>query len=137
MCSLAFMISGFLISFMKADPQNQLYAAETTPIVLSRGALPLDLQLDLEKKDRIVEKTDTVILRDTVQVVKYKTKHRAQKKSVEPDSLLTPAKPDTLYVPELRILIQVSEDVLMDSTFVIKRVGNKCPVIQPLRECKE
>lgn len=122
---------------MKTEPQNQLYAAQTTPIVLSRGALPLDFQLNLEKEDRIVEKTDTVILHDTVQVVKYKTKYRAQKKSVDPDSLPTPVKPDTLYVPELRILIQMSEDVLMDSTFVIKRVNNECQVIQPLRECKE
>lgn len=137
MCSLAFMISGFLISFMKSNNQNQLHAAQSTPIILSRGALPLDFQLNLEKKDRIVEKTDTVILHDTVQVVKYKTKYRAQKKLVEPDSLLAPAKPDTLYVPELRILIQMSEDVLMDSTFIIRRVGNGCPVIQPLREYKE
>ena len=131
------MISGFLISFMKSDPQNQLYAAQQPPIVLTRSALPLDLQLDLEKKDKVVEKTDTVILHDTVQVVKYKTKYRAQKKLTEPDSLLTPAKPDTLYVPELRILIQMSEDVLMDSTFTIKRVSSECPEIQPLRECKE
>lgn len=137
LCSIAFMISGFLISFMKTEPQNQLHAAQSAPIVLSRGALPLDLQLDLEKRDQNIDRKDTIILHDTVHVVKYKTRYRALKKTVEPDSLPSPAIKDTLYVPELRVLIQTSKDVLVDTTFVIKPDSNKCQKIQPLRECEE
>lgn len=122
---------------MKTEPQNQLHAAQNAPIVLSKGALPLDLRLDLEKRDQNIDRKDTIILRDTVQIVKYKTKYRALKKTVEPDSLPSLVTKDTLYVPELRVLIQMSEDVLMDTTFVIKPDSNKCQKIQPLRECEE
>lgn len=139
LCSIAFMIAGFIISFMKPpELQNQLHAAPVAPIVLSRGALPLDLQLDLAKHDSIQIRKDTIVLHDTVQVVKYKIKYRAPKKKVaEPDSLPAPAKPDTLSVPKLKILIQMSEDVLMDTTFTVVPDSVECPQIQPLRACEE
>lgn len=137
LCSIAFMIAGFMIAFMKTDQQNQLHAAENPPIVITKGALPLDLQLDLEKHNPVVNRTDTIIQHDTVHVVKYKIKYRAQKKAVEPDSLPSSANQDTLFVPELKIFIQMGKDVLMDTTFVEKPDSNKCPKIQPLRECEE
>jgi hypothetical protein len=135
--SVAFVVSGFMISFMKIDPQNQLHAAPIAPIVLSSRALPLDLQLDLAKYDSINSRVDTIIRHDTVRVVKYKTKYRAPKKAVEPDSLLAPAIKDTLYVPKLKIFIQMGKDVLMDTTFIRKPDSIECPKMQPLRECEE
>lgn len=122
---------------MKTDSQNQLHAADSPPIVITRGALPLDLQLDLAKHDPVVNRVDTIIRHDTVQVVRYKTKYRAQKKMVEPDSLPSSVTQDTLYVPELKIFIQMGKDVLMDTTFTRKPDSVKCPKIQPLRECEE
>lgn len=136
LCSIAFMISGFLISFMKSEPQNQLRAAPS-PLIVTRSALPLDLQLDLAKRDSVKTRVDTIVLHDTVQVVKYKTKYRAPKKVTEPDSLPAPVAPDTLCVSQLKIFIQMSKDVLMDTTFVIKPDSNGCPKIQPLRVCEE
>lgn len=137
MCSIAFMISGFLISFMKPEPQNEIHASSPMQLTITRNALPLDLQLDLAKHDSIIHRIDTIVQHDTVQIVKYKTKYRAPKKTIEPDSLPSPVTKDTLYVPELRVFIQMSKDVLMDTTFVIKPDSNKCPNIQPLRECEE
>lgn len=135
LCSIAFMIAGFMIAFMKPpEAHNQLHAAPVAPIVLSRSALPLDLQLDLAKHDSVKILRDTIVLHDTVRIVKYKTKYRTPKKAVEPDSLLSPAKPDTLSVPKLKILIQVSKDVLMDTTFTVIPDSVKCPQIQPLQE---
>lgn len=138
LCSIAFMIAGFMISFMKPpEPQNQLHAATLPPLTISRGALPLDLRLDLNKHDSVQIRRDTIILHDTVRVVKYKIKYRTPKKQVEPDSLPAPAKPDTLYVPRLKIFIQTSEDVLVDTTFAIIPDSSKCRTIQPLRAHEE
>lgn len=137
-CSLAFMIAGFMISFMKpSTPQNQLHAAPLAPITISKSALPLDLQLDLAKHDSVETRRDTIVVHDTVHVVKYKIKYRTPKKVVEPDSLPAPAKPDTLSVPKLKILIQVGEDVLTDTTFTVIPDSVKCPQIQPLQECEK
>lgn len=124
--------------------QNDLHATTRTPftttgtlLTVPTTALPLDLQLDLAKRDSIRNRPDTVILHDTVRIVKYKIKYRAPKKPVEPDSLPTPAKPDTLFVPKLKISIQMSKDVLMDTTFTVIPDSVKCPHIQPLQEREE
>ena len=137
LCSMAFMISGFLITFMKSEPQNQLHAAPVAPLFITKEALPLDLQSGLAKNDKSIVPKDTVILRDTVHVVKYRTKYRAPKKMVRPDSIPSPARSDTLYVPELRVIIQTSKDVLVDTTFTIKPVNSGCPELQPLRASEE
>lgn len=138
LCSIAFMISGFVIFYAKPEPQNKIYAlSPPTQLTIVRNALPLDLQLDLAKHDSIIYRTDTIVQHDTVQIVKYKTKYRAQKKHVEPDSLQPPVTLDTLYVPELKISIQMSKDVLMDTTLILIPDSNKCPKIQPLRTCGE
>lgn len=88
--------------------------------------MPLDLQLNMAKHDSVIIQKDTIIHHDTVQVVKYKTKYIERKKAVEPDSL-QPAVKDTLYVPELKIRIQMSEDVLMDTTITVKPENCKLP----------
>lgn len=136
LCALAFMVSGILLTNMTVPQQNQLYAAQP-PIIIQRSTLPLDLQLDLAKHDSENNRTDTIIQHDTVHVVKYKIKYRAPKKTVEPDSLSPVVAPDTSNVSMLNILIRMSEDVLMDTTIIVKPVNDSCPKIQPLRECKE
>lgn len=131
-----FLIAGIILSNIQGQKQNQLHAA-SPPITVLKTELPLDLQLDLAKHDSTLHRIDTIIQHDTVHVVKYKIKYRAPKKSVEPDSLPTPAITDTLCVPELKVRIQMGKDVLMDSVLLVNPELLKYPKIQPLQESEE
>ena len=135
LCSAMFLIAGILLSNIEGQKQNQLHASP--PITVIKTELPLDLQLDLAKRDSSLHRIDTVIQHDTVHIVKYKIKYRAPKKSIEPDSLPTSATSDTLCVPELKVRIQMGEDVLMDSVLLVNPELLKHPKIQPLQESEE
>lgn len=103
--SVSFLVSGVILSQFENKPQNTVNAA---PIVLTRPTLPLDLQLGKrETKDSFLILRDTVMLRDTVQVVKYK--YRTKKVPAKPDTIINIAH-DTLYVPALYVVIQAKEE---------------------------
>ena len=114
-----FLLAGYFVASKVPHEQNTMYAASRTPPVTTIGveSLPLDLRLDLNKQDTVRD-TVTIVHHDTVHVVKYKTKRRTKKRLVEPDTL--PAqKKDTLYVPSLKIKMQMGKKELMDTIITL------------------
>lgn len=119
------MIAGIFIA-SKEYPKHgykDLYAApapRATPSLMTQ--LPLDVQLDMLKRANEVHETThdtiTIVRHDTVHTVKYKTKYRVPKKSVEPDTLPKQAI-DTLYVPSLKVKMQMGEKELMDTIITL------------------
>lgn len=112
------MLAGiFIVSNGSPPKYKQLHAESVQPT-----ALPLDLQLDIAKRfntaPEVIRDTITVVRHDTVHTVKYKTKYRVPKKSVEPDTLPKQAI-DTLYVPSLKIKMQMGEKELMDTIITL------------------
>ena len=97
--------------------------ARATPFQVT-PQLPLDIQLDMLKRaneviePEMIHDTVTVVRHDTVHTVKYKVKYRTPKKSVEPDTLPTQMK-DTLYVPSLKVKMQMGEKELMDTIITL------------------
>lgn len=118
-CSVLFMLAGYFVASREPSHSNMIYAADYSPPPVKIGVndLPLDLQLDLTRTDTVRD-TVTIIHHDTVQVVKYKTKYRTHKPSVEPDTLLAQPK-DTLYVPSLKVKMQMGEKELMDTIITL------------------
>lgn len=113
-----FLLAGYFVASKVPHEQNTICAASRTPpTTIGVESLPLDLRLDLSKQDTVRD-TVTIVHHDTVHVVKYKTKRRTKKRSVEPDTL--PAqKKDTLYVPSLKIKMQMGKKELMDTIITL------------------
>lgn len=87
-CCLAFMVSGIALAVKSTGERfgrNTVMAA-TAPLFY-RGPLPLDLQLDLEKR----QSNDTVVVHDSIYV---KCNHKERVKVLKPKHVT-----DTLYLP--------------------------------------
>lgn len=87
-CCLAFMVSGVMLAIKSTGERfgSNTVMAATIPLNYN-GPLPLDLQLDLDKR---LEK-DTVIVHDSIYV---KCNHKERVKVLKPDRVT-----DTLYLP--------------------------------------
>lgn len=114
------MLAGVFIVFHGKDASYKKLHAEN--LRNPPAEIPLDLQLDIAKRfntdPEVIRDTITVVRHDTVHTVKYKTKYRAPKKSVEPDTLPTQVI-DTLCVPSLKIKMQMGEKELMDTIITL------------------
>ena len=81
LCSLAFCIAGIFLAITEKNGSNPRYgyntASASTVLPYAQPKLPLDIQLDLEKK---YTKTDTVyVLQEIVYVGKSKYKPRVKR----------------------------------------------------------
>lgn len=108
-CCVAMMILGVATAFQNFSPSSnsamQAATTESTQLVWandSRSTLPLDIQLDLDKRLSHASSKDSVRIRDSVVYV-YKTKWKTRYKSVadrtaarEAGEHLTAITPDSL-----------------------------------------
>lgn len=123
LCSIAFMVGGFLIS-LNNDAFKIISNAKT-----ARAAPPMEIQLPRDLllghtnnvgtkifRDTIREIIPLEIRHDTVQVVKYKTKWRT-KRVIVPDTVSRQALKDidTLYVSKPVIIAPVVKEEAKDT----------------------
>jgi len=121
-CSLLFVIAGAMVIGMKSKPISPTLPgampayARPQPFSLNEFDLPLDVQLDLNKRT----KTDTIYIDtsrvDTVYETKYKTKVR---KVTVPEVV---KETDTLYVPVFYLATPLEQKVESTEIMVIQGV---------------
>lgn len=105
LCSLCFMAAGIGLAIAKSNSATIQAAPVINLPPITTNDLPLDLQLDLQKRTDTV----TVHVHDTVFIAKPKRKTTQAKKhkGTNPDTIPSKVKQDTLYVPALYIVIPV------------------------------
>lgn len=114
-CCLLFMASGVLLAISN---KNKLDAAKTMsaatipqPYVVDSAELPLDLRLGskdtkIEVQDTLSEKVDSVTTKPAPKPVKKVKTYRHKKQApVEPDTIASQPKLDTLYVSNPVVII--------------------------------
>lgn len=111
-CCLAFMISGIMLAISNNEKLEtaRTISAATIPqlYVVDKAELPLDFQLSQnstkeEVKDTLKEVTDTVKPLPTPKKVKSVSRRRP--KNVEPDTIATQPRSDTIYVSNPVVII--------------------------------